>query len=389
MTKKIIIVLTVLISIVSLVFIFIVSKKPTLSLIVEPQGSTVLVDGVEIKNKDLKIKTEKGVHEIQVVKEGYRPYQQEITIKEDYTQKIILVPIDQEIVKEDPKVFEISPYFAEDFRPISDQALIAINKNNSYLVKITDSGVTTLYSKPVYNYSYVYPFVALIEKEGQDKIVIINIENNQTKIYDARTLYPIISITIEAGAKKIFFLGKQDLSTRTSVLYSSPLENFAPSEIRSFIADSVQSLPENKIVFSLSADAMDLSKFSLYDLSSSKYLYQTKGNGVLISPSFYNLVFYSSDNIILLDLDTTKTKNYSFSFKNQKVFWKDDNILGILTNKYPGVNISLIDFISGYQTSNIDIPQLNQVSVRFILGSYNNTLYLLDAEGKTWSVSLP
>ncbi len=389
MTKKIIIILTVLISITSLIFIFIVSKKPTLSLTIEPQGSTVLIDGAEIKNKALKIKVDQGIHEIQVVKEGYRPYQQEITIKEDYSQKIVLIPIDQEIVKEEPKILKISPYFAEDFRPISDKALIAINKNNSYLVKITDSGVTTLYSKPVYTYSYVYPFVALIEKGGQDKIVIINIENNQTKIYDARTISPIISIALETGAKKMFLLGKQDLSTRTSVLYTSPIEAFNPNEIGSFVADSLHSLPENKIVFSLSADAMDLSKFSVYDLSNSKYLYQTKGNGVLISPSFYNLVFYSSDNIILFNLDTTETKNHPFSFANQKVFWKDDNTLGILSNKYPGVSISLINFVSGYQTSNIDIPQLNQISIRFILGSYNNVLYLLDAEGKTWSVNLP
>jgi len=389
MTKKILFILLTLAALASVLFIIFISRRPILTLSVEPKDATVLIDGEEAGTGPVKLRVTKGEHQIQVIKEGYHPYLQELMVNENTAQSVILIPIQEQTSPEQFVPLSIPPYSADLFQPISPDSLIAINKNNSYLIKITKSGTTTLYAKPVYAYSFVNPYVALIERGNLNKIAVINIENGQIISSDAKEVSPVISISLNPDGKSMFLLGKYNPATRASILYLSPLDKFLPEEKGSFVADAVQSLPDDKIVLSLSADAADLSRFSVFDLVNSKYLYQAKGNGILLSPYYESLAVYSSNNIAIVSLKSFKSKNYPFSFENQKIFWKTQSSLGILTNSFPGVKVSLIDIQSGSQTSSIKIPQLDQISVRFILGYLENTLYLLDADGKIWPIALP
>lgn len=389
MTKKILFILLTLAALVSVLFIIFVSRRPTLTLSVEPKDATVLIDGKKIDKVQLKLRVAKGKHEIQAIKEGYHPYLQEITINENVSQSIVLIPIQEQVVQEQPIPLSIPPYSADLFQPISPDILIAINRNNSFLIKITKSGTTTLYAKPVYAYSFVNPYVALIEKGNLDKITVINIENGQLVSFDAKQVSPVISISLNPDGKSIFLFGKYNPATRAAILYLSPLNKFLPEEKGSFVADTVRSLPDNKIVLSLSADAADLSRFSVFDVTNAKYLYQTTGSGILVSPIYENLAVYSTNNVKVVSLSSFNQKTFPFSFENQKIFWKTQSSLGILTNSFPGIKVSLIDVQSGSQTSSIKIPQLDQISVRFILGYLENTLYLLDTDGKVWPVALP
>ena len=379
----------VLSTLASVLIIVFVSKEPTLTLSVEPKDATVLIDGKKLNNLQLKTRVSKGEHEIQVSKEGYRPYLQGTLVNKNTTLSIILIPAEEQVAKDQPLTLNVPPYAADFAQPASPDSLIAIDKKNFFLIRITKSGITTLYAKPVYSYAFVNPYVALIEKGGLDKIAIINIENGLVKNFDVKTILPVISISLDPSIKTVFLLGKHDPATRTATLYSSPIDKIILEDRGSFNADTIQSLLNNKIVFSLSADAADLSKFSVFDLVNSKYLYQTKGSGILTSPYYENLVVYSSSGISVVSLESFVSKKYPFSFGNQKVFWKTQSVLGILTNTFPGVKISSIDTQSGSQISNIEVPQLNQISVRFVIGYLEHTLYFMDADGKIWSVTLP
>lgn len=389
MVKKRLLLLLILAALASVVFIVFSSREPVLTITIEPKDATVLIDGKKIDGAQKGVRVARGNHEIQAVKEGYYPYLQTMTVDGNASQAIILIPRQNGASQEPSAVLNVPSYSAGAFQPISSDTLIAINNNNSFLIKISKSGISTLYAKPVYSYSFVNPYVALIERGDLNKIAVINIETNQIITFDAKDISPVISISLNPDLKNMFLLGKHNPATRATVLYSNPLNKFLPEEKGSFFADSVQSLSGGSAILSLSADAANLSKFSVFDLVNSKYLYETKGNGALVSPYYENMAVYSTDNIAVVSLSSYIQKVYPFSSENQKIFWKTQNILGVLTNTFPGAKISFIDTQSGSQTSNIEVPQLNQVSVRFVLGYFENTLYLQDADGKIWSINPP
>ncbi|MEK7061366.1 MAG: PEGA domain-containing protein [Patescibacteria group bacterium] len=389
MIKKRLFILLILLALTSIALIAFVSQKPVFSLSVEPKDSLILIDGKEVGKTQVKLRVVKGNHQIQAIKDGYHPYLQDVVINKNISQSIVLVPVQELVNPGKPVSLNIPAYSADLFWPVSSDTLIAVNQNNSFLIKIVKSVVSTLYAKPIYSYSFVNPLVALIEKGNLDKVAVLNIENGQSVNFNAKEISLVISVSLDPDVKTLFLLGKLDPAARTATLYSTPLDKFSPEPKGSFKADSVLSLPGNNILLTLTADAADLSKFSVFDITNDKYLYQGTGNGVLLSPYYENLAIYSTNAVGVVSLRSFVQKDFPFSFEKQKLFWKTQNILGILTNMLPGVKVSSINVESGIQTSAVEIPELSQVSVRSVLGYIENTLYLQDADGKIWPINLP
>jgi hypothetical protein len=229
----------------------------------------------------------------------------------------------------------------------------------------------------------------LVEKGNRDKIAVINIESGSTKNFDAKDFSPIVSVSVGDDAKNFYFLGGYDTVTRNATLYTSSLDIFSPKSEGVCAADDIKALANNEVFLTLNADATDLSTFSIYDVSNKKYLYHTNGSGALISPSYKNVVIYSSTSLKIVSLNNLTEKFYNFSFINQKVVWFNPDILIVLMNGFPGVKFYKINASSNTQTSDYELTKLNQISVRFAIGVVENTLFLQDSVGKVWSAVLP
>lgn len=367
------------------VILVLVGKKSTINIYAVPEDSNISVDDKDIGKGHVTLRVTNGTHQIRATRDGYNTYSEKMSINKDTSQTIILTQNTQQ----QAITVNTPPFAAGSFQPITTDTLIAIDSNNSNLIKIGKNGITTLYAKPVYAFSFANPYVALIEMGNRDKIAIVNIENGNIKNFDAKSFAPVISISINSDIKNFYFLGKLDPITRNSTLYINSLEDFNPQTKGVYAADNVKALADNKILLTLNADAADLSGFSIYSVVDKKYLYNTSGSGATISPSHKTVAFFSSNSLSSVSVDSLDKKDYGFSFTNQKIAWFDVNTLIILTNTFPGVQFNKIDTLSNSQTSKINIAKLSQISVRFVFGVIENNLFLQDSDGKIWSVNIP
>lgn len=387
MRKKILISLFVL-ALVSVFIIFIaINKNSTINIYTVPNDATISVDNKDLGKGHVTLSVTNGKHQIRAIKDGYNAYSESLQVSKNTSQTIILTPT--QTAPSQVGTVSITPYAATSFQPVSSDTLIAIDSNNSNLIKIGKDGTTTLYAKPVYAFSFVNPYVALIEKGNRDKIAIVNIEDGSVKNFDAKGVAPVISISMGGDIKNFYFLGNYNPATRNSSLYISSLDGFSPKNEGVYTADNVSALTGNKILLTATADAADSTNFSVYDVLNKKYLYNTNGAGALVSPSYKNLAVYSSDSLRIVSLGDFSEKSYDYSFTNQKVVWADADTLIVLTNEFPGVKFYKIDTLSNSQTSNTEVTKFNQVSVRFTIGVIEKNLYLQDSEGKVWLFNLP
>lgn len=385
MRKKILILMSVLALLSVFVILALVGKKSTINIYAVPEDSTISIDNKDIGKGHITLRVANGTHQIQARMDGYNTYSEKMSVSKDASQTIILTQNTQQ----QAGTVSITPFAAGSFQPVTTDTLIAIDSNNSNLIKIGKSGITTLYAKPVYAFSFANPYVALIEKGNRDKIAVINIENGNIKNFDVKSFAPVISISINSDIKNFYFLGELDPATRNSTLYLSPIDSFAPQNKGVYAADDIKALTNNKILLTLNADAADLSSFSIYDILNSKYLYRAKGNGAIISPYYKNIAIYSSNFLRTVSVSSLVEKPYSYSFDNQKVAWLDTDTLIVLTNKFPGVSFHKINIDTDSQTSNTELTKLNRVSVRFAIGVIDSNLFLQDSDGTVWSVNLP
>jgi hypothetical protein len=387
MREKIFILIFVLALILVSIFFVIINKKSTINIYVVPNNATVYVDNKEVGKGHITTRVTNGEHKIKATRDGYNTYSEDIPVSGDTSQTIILVS--SQATQRPVGTVNITPYAANSFQSTSSDTLIAIDSNNSSLIKIEKNQITTLYSKPVYAFSFVKPYVVLVEKGNRDKIAVINIESGSTKNFDAKDFSPIVSVSVGDDAKNFYFLGGYDTVTRNATLYTSSLDIFSPKSEGVCAADDIKALANNEVFLTLNADATDLSTFSIYDVSNKKYLYHTNGSGALISPSYKNVVIYSSTSLKIVSLNNLTEKFYNFSFINQKVVWFNPDILIVLMNGFPGVKFYKINASSNTQTSDYELTKLNQISVRFAIGVVENTLFLQDSVGKVWSAVLP
>jgi hypothetical protein len=387
MREKIFILIFVLALILVSIFFVIINKKSTINIYVVPNNATVYVDNKEVGKGHITTRVTNGEHQIKATRDGYNTYSEDIPVSGDTSQTIILVS--SQATQRPVGTVNITPYAANSFQSTSSDTLIAIDSNNSSLIKIEKNQITTLYSKPVYAFSFVKPYVVLVEKGNRDKIAVINIESGSTKNFDAKDFSPIVSVSVGDDAKNFYFLGGYDTVTRNATLYTSSLDIFSPKSEGVCAADDIKALANNEVFLTLNADATDLSTFSIYDVSNKKYLYHTNGSGALISPSYKNVVIYSSTSLKIVSLNNLTEKFYNFSFINQKVVWFNPDILIVLMNGFPGVKFYKINASSNTQTSDYELTKLNQISVRFAIGVVENTLFLQDSVGKVWSAVLP
>lgn len=387
MRKKILISMFILaVASIFAIFIF-ASKKSTINIYVVPDDAIINVDGKDVGHGHITLSVTNGKHQINVTRDGYNTYSESFPVSKDASQTIILTSVQSG--QQPTGAVNITPYSAVSLQPISTDTLIAIDSNNSNLIKIAKNGITTLYAKPVYSFSFVNPYVTLIEAENRDKMAVINIETGTIMSIDAKAYAPIISVSISSDASSFYFLGNYDTGTRNASLYTSPLISFSPSKEGDFIADGISSLPGNEILLTSSADAADSSSFSIYDTSNKKYLFNASGDGALVSPSGKNIAIYSSSSLGIISVADLSEKSFSFSFTNQKIVWADANTLLVLTNEFPGIKFYKIDCLSNSQTSESELAKLSQVSARYLIGVIANTLFLQDSTGKVWSVALP
>jgi hypothetical protein len=387
MFKKILIPLSVLAIIATVIIFAVINQKSVINIYTVPDDATISIDNKEVGKGHVSLGVTRGKHQVQAVRDGYNTYSESLSVTKDTTQTIALTPT--QTLLQEVNTVNVTPYAASSFQLVTPDTLIAIDSNNSNLIKIDKNGITTLYTKPVYAFSFVKPYVALIEKGDRGKIAVINIEKGSTKIFDATKEAPVVSISISGDAKNLYFLGNYNPANRSCSLFVNSLDTYSPTNKGVLAADGVSALNNGRLLLTFSADAADASVFAVYDVSSGKYLYRTSGSGAIISPSFKNLAIYSSTSLRGVSLESFAESPFDYSLEKQKVAWLDSDILVVLTNKFPGVEYRKINVTTDTQTSNTPINKFGNMSVRSALGIIGNTLYLQDSEGKIWSIRLP
>lgn len=384
-------ILILFISIVILIFgaYFLMGKRFLLSISTYPQGSQININNKYRSSDTFSKKLTKDTYEVVVSKDGYVSQTFKFELTEDKNLVVSLNPAGV-LDKVDVSRFRgVGAYSVAEITKGEQDFLVAIDKRNNYLIKISNNSNSTIYGKPVYSYSFVYPYVALIEMQDMGKIVIVDLsKNNSVSTFDAGIYSQVVSVSISKDAKNIYFLGNYDLKTGYSKLYKSSLNDFSASEIYTTQANVVNSLSDSYVLLLEQADGLDLSKTFLLSLSEFKVKYSSTCNYYKVSPSKKLVAVISSQRISLLDTDSLKTSIKSFS-NLVSVDWKNDITLLVVDKSGSDYKIYYLDINTLSLSEPFTQDVVNNLNIQSIVAIDNETLHYVDSSGNLNKISLP
>lgn len=386
--KRLVFALFIIVTLLASLAIIFRPKGYNLTINAEPEGSAISVSGNLSASTKFEKKLPPGSYEIIVSKEGYITERQTIRLSQGTVFDIVLTKeIDASKLKTS-QVTSVKPFSTTNLSPLTKDALVGIDQATSYLVKITQKSIATLYSKPVAFYSFVPPLVALVEVNDPTKIVLLDIEKGSLRAFSAEGLSPIVSVSLAPDLKSIYFLASYNANARNSKLFSSGIDVFSPKELFVTSADKVEVASLPQVILFESADALDKSSLTVFDVEKKRAVASLTGNSYLLSPTKGVVAVQSSNSIIFVNLNTFSKKIFPFSSSNRYA-WKNDLLVVLVKNRLPGVEISYLNGQSLTTTSSLPIVALESVSVRSVAGVIGDYLFLADTQGKLWQIILP
>lgn len=270
-----------------------------------------------------------------------------------------------------------------------DGTFVGLNRFDGLLYLYTnDNDPIQLHNNPVYDFDFRFPTVALIERDNQQSVVLINIQNlTQNRRY-LTDYAPLVDVSFIPNSSDLYLLANLDASERTTTLYRTnpSFENLV--EIFEGQATKIEAIDESKIVVFEEADAANTSIFRLVDVSSGSQLFETTTNSYTLSENKQFVLMKDTEGIKLLDTNSAVVVERKISLSSYLIGFSSDNQPLLVANKFPGVDIVYLSTSTLDNTQVLSPPEISSATARWVLGSKNNLLYLVDTVGKFWQVRL-
>lgn len=282
--------------------------------------------------------------------------------------------------------FAIKPFQATKLKLPKLNQLLALDQKNSHLIKITPDETTTIYPKPVKNFSQKDSLIAIINTQDRQSLTILNLDTNQSNTIDLSSISPLIDVSFDPHTSNLYLLANLDTIKRTTKLYQLSLDNLQPQLLTTTKATNLQTLANQNILLFAYADAQDLSTVSIYHAPSSTTVFSVKANRYLISPDQNSICTITSQTITTLNLSDSSTKTFNLSAVLGG-YWESDSKLVLFKNTAEGVNQTTITPLTTTPSFNL-VSNLKDKTLRSIIGYRDNQLYAIDYFGQLVKISL-
>ncbi len=265
----------------------------------------------------------------------------------------------------------------DNLTPSGADLVIYIDRKTGFLKSFKPEAV--LYQKPVYVFSYKFPYVALIERDNRSLIVLLNVKTKEIKKYNVNGENNFISLSLDPTKTIIFALGSFNTTDRTSQLYLINVLDRS-STILSRVHDTqIEGINAHEVLLFNSGEGQDSSDLGLYDTNSKNFIYTTNQiNEYLLSNDWTQILTRSGSTTATLNVSTFDKKQFEIN-QNDLVAWKDSNNLLVLRNTFPGVELSILNIQkTNTSLSFTPIIEMKNVAVSKIIAVFNNQLVVAD-----------
>ncbi len=277
-------------------------------------------------------------------------------------------------------------YPAAKTKLASSNQLYSIDPETHSLVKITPEEVIVVYPDPVKSFSHQDSKLALIDRLNKSTLILHNLNTSQNNLINLSSISPLIDVSFSPQEEGLYLLANLDVINRTTDLFYLPLENPIPQKLSTTKATQLEALPDQNILLFSSADAIDLSTVSVFNLPNRQTSFSTKANKYFISPSKNSVCAISSKKVTLFNLNNQVPKSYHLE-KILGAYWLSDPELVLVKNTPEGVAQASITPLTDAPTFKLT-SSLKDKNLRSIIGYLDNQLYAIDYFHQLVKISL-
>lgn len=277
----------------------------------------------------------------------------------------------------------------DDLAPSGSDVVIYVDRKTGYLKSFKPDQI--LYQKPVYQFSYKFPFVALIERDSRSSVFLLNIRTKEVKKYNVANEESFISISLSPTKTVIFALGSFSTADRTSQLYSINVIDKSSNKLSRTKVTQVEAIDDGNVILFNPGEHEDSSTLSLYNVERKNALYEiSQINEYRLSGDFKNILTRTKSNSTsaILNISSLNRKQFDL-MQNDLVAWKNSNLLLVLHNTFPGIELSYLD-IEGLNSklNFVTIEEMRKVAISKIIAVIGNQLVVADNRYNFYEIDL-
>lgn len=361
-------------------------KNHFLTISTTPSIATIYIDGQYAGVGSVQSRLIEKKYKLTISADGYETIETEVVLNKATS---LSFELEQLPGTEPLENFDEFQLIKDQLVSQEDGTFVGLNRYDGLLyLYTTDNDPIQLHNNPVYDFDFRFPTIALIERDNQESVVLINIQNlTQNRRYLA-DYAPIVDVSFVPDSSDLYLLASLDATERTTTLYRTnpAFENLV--EISKGKATKIEAIDQNKLIIFEEADAADTSIFRLVDVSSGSQLFETTTNSYVLSENKQFVLMKNTQGIKLLNTNSAVVVERNINLTSYLIGFGSDNQPLLVANNFPGVDIVYLDNITLENTQSVSPPETFNATVRWVVGSKNDLLYLIDTAGKIWQVRL-